>query len=233
MFTFDSIVRYSETDYRGKLNIYGMLNYFQDCSTLQSESLGVGVEALHEKNLVWVLSTWQIDVLRYPKLGEKIVIGTFPYEYKGFFAKRNFIMKTADGEVLAMADTLWTLLNYKESKPARITPDVVQGFVLEEKLDMECIKGRIVIPEDIETKEKLIVSQAHIDANMHVNNGQYVKMVFDKLPIEDYKRLRVEYRNMARLDEEVSVCYKQTDRSVVGLIKDSEGNSCAVMEFSR
>lgn len=233
MFTFDSIVRYSETDYRGKLNIYGILNYFQDCSTLQSESLGVGVEALHEKNLVWVLSTWQIDVLRYPKLGEKIVIGTFPYEYKGFFAKRNFIMKTADGEVLAMADTLWTLLNYKESKPARITPEVVQGFVLEEKLDMENIKGRIVIPEDIETKEKLIVSQAHIDANMHVNNGQYVKMIFDKLPIEDYKRLRVEYRNMARLDEEVSVCYKQTDRSVVGLIKDSEGNSCAVMEFSR
>lgn len=233
MFTFDSIVRYSETDYRGKMNIHGILNYFQDCSTLQSESLGVGVEALHQKNLVWVLSTWQIDVKRYPSLGERIVIGTFPYEYKGFFAKRNFIMKTADDEVLAMADTLWTLLDYKESKPARITPEVVQGFVLEDKLDMETVKGRIRIPEDIETVDDIFVNESLIDANMHVNNGQYVKLIFDKLSIEDYKRLRVEYRNMARLDEKISICYKDEEASVVGVIKDEAGNSCAVMEFVR
>lgn len=233
MFTFDSIVRYSETDFRGKMNILGILNYFQDCSTLQSESLGVGVEALHKKNLVWVLSTWQIDVIRYPVLGEKILIGTFPYEYKGFFAKRNFIMKTAEGEVLAMADTLWTLLDYKASKPARITPEVVDGFVLEEKLDMETVKGRIKIPEDMETIDTVFVNESHIDANMHVNNGQYVKLIFDRIPIEDFRRLRVEYRNMARLKEKIGLKYRNEKDSVIGLIDDEAGNSCAVMEFIR
>ena len=43
MYTFDSRVRYSETDVNGTLSVTAAVNYFQDCSTFQSEDLGVGV----------------------------------------------------------------------------------------------------------------------------------------------------------------------------------------------
>ena len=42
MYTFDSRIRYSETDSEGKLTMASIINYFQDCSTFQSEDLGLG-----------------------------------------------------------------------------------------------------------------------------------------------------------------------------------------------
>ena len=66
MYTFDSRIRYSETDSEGKLTMASIINYFQDCSTFQSEDLGLGVAKLRQMHLVWVLSSWQIVVERYP-----------------------------------------------------------------------------------------------------------------------------------------------------------------------
>ena len=44
MYTFDSRIRYSETDETGALSLLGVINYLQDCSTFQSEDIGLGVE---------------------------------------------------------------------------------------------------------------------------------------------------------------------------------------------
>ena len=77
MYTFDSRIRYSETDSEGKLTLCALINYFQDCSTFQSEDIGRGLQFLKEHDLAWVLCSWQIVVDRYPKMGEKVTIGTF------------------------------------------------------------------------------------------------------------------------------------------------------------
>ena len=74
MYTFESRIRYSETDSEGKLTIASLINYFQDCSTFQAEELGLGLDYLKERHMVWVLSSWQIVAERYPKLCEKVTI---------------------------------------------------------------------------------------------------------------------------------------------------------------
>ena len=88
MYSFFSRIRYSECDAEGKLSLIGLLNYFQDCSTQQSEDLGIGVEVLHRRGALWVVNSWQIDILRWPALGEKVEAVTIPYDIKGFFGKR-------------------------------------------------------------------------------------------------------------------------------------------------
>ena len=87
MYSFDSRIRYSECDSEGKLAVTALLNYFQDCSTMQSEDLGVGVKALHERGTLWVVNSWHIEIIRMPGLGERIETGTIPYEIRGFFGK--------------------------------------------------------------------------------------------------------------------------------------------------
>ena len=67
---FDSRIRYSELDENLCLPLHGLINYFQDCSTFQSEELGIGVQYLKEKRRLWVLTSWQIEILRYPPLGK-------------------------------------------------------------------------------------------------------------------------------------------------------------------
>ena len=46
MYTFNSRVRYSETDEGGCPSVSGIINYMQDCSTFQPEDCGVGVGSI-------------------------------------------------------------------------------------------------------------------------------------------------------------------------------------------
>ena len=68
MYQFKSRVRYSETGVDARLSLMGIMNYMQDCSTFQSEDCGVGLAYLEEKNRAWLLSSWQIQILRRPAL---------------------------------------------------------------------------------------------------------------------------------------------------------------------
>lgn len=67
MYTFNSRVRYSEVDSNARLTLDGIINYMQDCTNFQSEDLGVGLEFHKEKNLAWILNSWQIVIDEYPK----------------------------------------------------------------------------------------------------------------------------------------------------------------------
>ena len=41
MYTFDSRIRYSEVGEDKRLTLISLVDYFQDCSTFQSEDLGI------------------------------------------------------------------------------------------------------------------------------------------------------------------------------------------------
>ena len=49
MYELNSRVRYSETDIDAKLSLTGIMNYMQDCSTMQSEDAGSGSDILDGK----------------------------------------------------------------------------------------------------------------------------------------------------------------------------------------
>ena len=83
MYVFESRVRYSEIGADGRLTTEKLIDYFQDCSTFQSEDLGAGVKYLRDKNLAWIIVYWRAEILRMPGLGEKIRVGTLPYEMNG------------------------------------------------------------------------------------------------------------------------------------------------------
>lgn len=70
MYEFNSRVRYSEIDHHGTLTLPALINYFQDCSTFQSEDVGLGTEVLKAEKRAWILSYWQVIAERYPALGE-------------------------------------------------------------------------------------------------------------------------------------------------------------------
>ena len=64
MYEYKTRIRYSEVNSDGILSLPSLLDYFQDCSIFHSEDIGLGLEYLKENNMVWVLSSWQIDIKR-------------------------------------------------------------------------------------------------------------------------------------------------------------------------
>ncbi len=233
MYTFDGRIRYSETDSQGKLTMASLINYFQDCSTFQSEDLGLGVAKLKEMHLVWVLSSWQIVVERYPALGERVTIGTLPYGLKGFLGYRNFFMADEKGAYLARANSLWSLLDTRTNKPAGIPQVMMDGYRLEEKLEMEYAPRKIAVAGDGVLKEPVVVRQHHLDTNHHVNNQQFIDIAMDYLP-EGFaiRQVRAEYKRQAFLGDALLPRIRETAGNVCVALEDSQGSPYVVAEFT-
>lgn len=204
MYTFESRIRYSEVGIDGNLTLESLLDYFQDSSTFHSEDLGLGIDYLKERHLAWVLSAWQIVVKRYPHLNERVIIGTAPYDFKGFIGNRNFWMDTEDGERLAYANSIWTLMDISKMMPTKPTSDMLEGYVLADKLEMDYAPRKIIVPENGKEQEEIQVRPHHLDTNGHVNNGQYVRMAMDYVPKEfRISQLRTEYKKQAVLNDRI------------------------------
>ena len=233
MYTFESRIRYSETDSDGELTMASLINYFQDCSTFHSEDLGLGVECLKKEHLVWVLSSWQIVVERYPRLCERVTVGTLPYDMKGFLGYRNFAMLDEAGNYIAKANTLWSLLNTDTGKPSMIPEKMVDGYRLEEKLEMEYAPRKIVIPAGSVTGEALVVKKHHLDTNHHVNNQQFIQMAMEYLPDAfPIRQIRAEYKKQAFLDDVLIPAVAEEGNRIVVTLGDEAGKPCTIVEFT-
>lgn len=234
MYTFESRIRFSETDSEGKLTVASLINYFQDCSTFHSEDVGLGLAYLQKSSLVWVLSSWQIVVERYPDLGENVTIGTQPYDMKGFLGYRNFWMTDGKGRYLAKANTLWSLLNIESGKPGSIPEGMAEAYGIGEKLEMEYASRKIVIPQGGASQDTIVVGKHHIDANHHVNNQQFVDMAMAFLP-EGFtvRQLRAQYKRQAFLGDVLVPNVAEEDGRVVVSMTDPAGGTYAVIEFQR
>ena len=233
MYTFDSRIRYSETDSEGKLTMASIINYFQDCSTFQSEDLGLGVAKLRQMHLVWVLSSWQIVVERYPDLCEEITIATWPYYFQSFCGYRNFVMKDRKGQMLAYANALWSFLDTDTGRPVRVPEDIEKVYILEEKLDMNYASRKVPMPRDGERKEPFAVQKHHLDTNHHVNNGQYIQMAREYIP-EDFpiRQMRAEYKKPALLGDMIYPVVQREDNRYMTALCDELGHPYAVVEVS-
>ena len=235
MFYLDKTVSFSETAPDRMIRITEMIDYFQDVCTRQSEEAGVGLMALRKLGYGWVVSSWQIVVNRYPLLDEKVRVGTAPYQFKGVMGLRNFRMETPNGELLAYANSTWSFIDIEKMTLARIVPEVVNAYELDERMDMDYAPRKIHIPESLAVSEPIEVKYHHLDSNGHVNNGQYVSMAEDLLPEgRRAAQIRVEYRASAHLGD-IIMPYVSAD-SVEGkhtvVLADADMNPYVITEFS-
>ena len=163
MYTWTTKVRYSECGSKGTLTLAKIIDYFQDSSSAHSESLGAGMKYLEEQGGGWVLNSWQIEVNRYPDIMEEIEITTWPSDFKGVFGPRSFCMKSKEGEVLALARTLWVYMDMKTGRPMKPSEELIQKYTVEPAVEMEEVSRKIAIPKELEAIDWITVRKYHID----------------------------------------------------------------------
>lgn len=233
MYTFDSRVRYSETAEDGRMSVSAIIDYMQDCTNFQSEDLGVGLEWHKERQLMWVLNSWQIVIEQYPKMAEKITIGTQSYGFEKMFGYRNFLITDSTGACVAKANSIWVLMDLKRGRPMMVTPEIGEIYGKAEPLEMDYAPRKIKLPEEGVTKEEIIVREYHLDTNHHVNNRQYVQMAMEFLGHQDkVSQLRVEYKKQAVLgDRIIPVVYQEGQKEVFVALNGEDGKPYAIVQF--
>ena len=235
MYTFDGRIRYSEVDSRRRLTVEKTIDYFQDCSSFQSEDLGIGLDYMEKNHIAWVINYWQIRFLRRPAMGEKVRTGTSPYEFRNVLGMRNFMMETEDGERLSAANSVWSLLDMEKMYPMRIPDEIKEKYELNPKIDMDYKGRKIAVPaEGGEPQEDVVVRIHHLDTNQHMNNAQYVHFAVMYLPRgREITELRVEYKKQAVLGDRITPVLYRTDENVLLVSMNGEDSKpYAVIEMT-
>lgn len=205
-FAFEGRVRYSECDEAGRLSLFSLTNYLQDCSSFQSIEIGSGIDGLEGRGLAWVLANWRIEVDRIPAFGEGVRVSTWCYEMTRAHARRNFTIE-AGGSTVVRADSQWFVYDAARGRATRVPEDQLAYLADRPPLVMGPL-GRRIVPEGPgEARPPIVVERRDIDTNHHVNNARYVSFALRALDGAGLKvpeaplTLQVQYRAMAFLGD--------------------------------
>ena len=232
MYSFESKVRFSEVDTTHTMTLPAIINYFQDCSTQQSEEMGLGIKALKDRGKAWILSSWQIEVERYPEIGENIRICTWPTAFNGLFGLRNYCIIDSNDVMIAKAHSIWVFMDIEKARPAKPSPEDVAKYQLEEPLEMNLESRKITVSKEYIEKAVMPVYRYQIDTNNHVNNCQYIQMALEVAPeYSKAKRMQVEYKKSAVLGDEIHAKIDANNENNVVLM-DEEDNVFTIVKFT-
>ena len=234
MYSIESRIRYSETDSNEELTLPAVLDYFQDVAIFHSEDIGAGGRALAADGQAWVISAWQIEIVRLPKYAERVTISTKPYEFRRFVGNRNCMISDMDGNILVKANSIWVFMDMINLRPVNVPEKVRERFRLEERLEMDYKLRHIAIPEEGgELLKPIVVEKQHLDSLGHVNNGQFVKLSLGVSGrTEKAKNIRVEYKTQAHLgDLLIPVRYSLPDREII-VLKTAEDGIYTILELA-
>ena len=234
MYSFDSTVRYSETDEKGRLSLTAMIDYLQDCSTFQSENLGVGLDYLKNENRGWFLAAWMIEIISLPRFTDRIRISTWAYDFKGIYGYRSFTICSPDGEVYVRADSLWFLFDTLLSCPVRLAEKETAPYLAQAgtRLDMPAMERKIRIEGEGRKTESITGMKHHLDTNHHVNNAQYVAMAREAVA-EDFKisRLDAQYVKAAVLGDVICPSVHRVPEGFIVELLSLTGDPYAVIKM--
>ena len=232
MFTIHRTVSGSHCDCEGFLTIGAAMDFMQDCSLFQIDSERELSAYFKENNCGMYVTSRQADFYRRPAYGERLTVSTWVYEVNALFGFRNTTITDEEGKICAASYAMGAFVDLDKARTVRIPKELIGSIVTEEKLDMEYLPRKIILPEvSPEEMPAITVPRAYIDRNRHMNNAKYITAAAEYLP-EDFEttRLRVEYKTAARQGDTIYPnIYKQNGAVTVAL--NGSGTTYAIIEF--
>ena len=215
----------------GNLKLGAAIDLLQNGSWFQMDTeKGLGEYFAKTDTGVYIASR-QVDINRFPRYGEKVNIKVWISSCEKIWGHRSTVMYDDQGEVCMASSSLGVFVDLKSGRPTRIPPAVIDHIKLEPPFAMELMPRKIEVTGAAVQMEGIKVQKYHLDSYGHVNNARYIDMAESCLP-EDFsvRRIRVEYKNPALLNEMVwPRVYKQDGKIIVSLDR-TDGAAYAVVE---
>lgn len=234
MYRFETNVRYSEMADDLKVRPHQIINYFQDCSVLDSEEIDKGLSYTAARKRGWFLSAWQVEILEYPLFMQHISVGTWPYAFSGMYGYRNFDIQNDRQEQIVRANSLWCMVDFDTGMPVKVTEEDIRGYQLMPGIDMPEIARKLRLYKDGERRPAFQVRRNDIDTNHHVNNAAYIAMAEEYLPVDFLPDiLKVQYRRAATYGQSIYPLVTPLENGFSVGLCDEAYSPYVIIEFLR
>ena len=229
-------LRTYECDKNNNLRLIALMNILQDMADSHATALGLGLEFCLKHGLAWVGSAYHLQINRLPVLHETITVETWPCEQRLLGAVREFTVKTASGETLIKASSLWILIDFARKRPVSLRDNLPQYTILPEHAFVSDF-ARLPEIEKPDNVKRFAVRFDDIDVNNHVNNAVYPLWASEAVPPEmrlNYAPAEIEinFKKECRFGEEVEVSTQITANTSLHSIKSlTDGRELARLRF--
>ena len=219
-----------DTDAFRRVRPSQMLVYMQEVSNHHMSACGMSLDDLRDKRgLAFILSKIRMEIFAPLYAFEEIEVQTWTCPSRGFVIRRFYrIMRGED--VIAVADTVWALVNTQSRELMRLEECGEYDFSDEEPLELE-LPPRFRLPSGAEPtsvgQRRIVYSD--LDYNMHMNNTKYPDMLCDYINIEDTGKIRglvLSYLHEAAYGDVLDVRMYRHEKNAYFRTVNSDGQTC-------
>ena len=238
--TFD--IRHYEFNAKHELTPWGLQNFFQEAACIDADKLGFGFEALTPKNIAWVVTKLQIQILRSLKWCNTIKIKTWVVGYTKITSRRDFIIYDKDGNEIVKGTSEWVIIDLASRRLIRIPQFILDGHP--SNAEPGAMEQNFVRVPSLDGKEpvntcKIYTRLEDIDINNHVNNQHFTswalqatpKDILDNMQVAD---LLVYFKKEIPLGDTLTVnCYKADEENAFWYVSVNQDGKEASAVFAR
>ena len=208
-------LRYFEMNKFGVASPTTILTLLEETAAEHCHNIDHCLYSLERQNIGWVLVSGTIDMVRYPKYKENIVIRTWISKYTLVKGYRENIILDDSGNIIGKAKGVWVFYDIEQRKPVPIIDQIKTKWGINAHISKEVDKNTIKILQDNHHEVEYDIYKSDVDSNKHVNNIRYLHWLVESLPddIVDncmLKRLNARFFSEGRLGEKIRV-YKNND----------------------
>ncbi len=221
-------------DRKDRLHPWAAVRLCQEVSEFHSQATGIGYEELLRQNRIWIISRAYYIIYRRPAAFEKVMLSTWSRGNDGLFAFRDYCMKSEAGETLFTGTTYWPMIDYTTRRPIRLKEAMVNYEYRDEEATDHSVLERLRLPDMAEPDGQFDQTALFslIDHAQHVNNSEYVRLVFDSLMQTNFDldkpfSLEINYQHETQPNDTLSVLRKQDNDATFIEIRNSRGLSIA------
>ena len=220
-------VRHYECDAYGHVNHANYVRYMQEAAFDASAAVGYDVARYEDLGLYWLIRQTEVTYLRPLIFGDSVIVKTWVENFRRVRSRRAYELRSLhNNEVVAQAYTDWVLLDTVNERLATVPDEMVKAFLPSTPTENGARNGRFPKappPPANPYKMRKIVAWRDLDTAQHVNNANYLSFLEDAgtRVIAHYgwpltrlaengvgivaRKLRIEYKTEAKLDEELEI----------------------------
>ena len=178
---------YTDFDFRDRITPTALLSVAQEGAAGSADELGFGYDALKARGMGFFVVNNACKVLRPVRLGEKVVVETWPLPPRHVFFERHYRVLNEKGEPLALLASRWCLVELETQK--LLLPEAMGEvhakcpYNPEKSMEVNWRIPRISEHAKEVYARRVLVSDC--DHYLHVNNARYGALFFDCFSMEE------------------------------------------------
>lgn len=205
-------------DIDDRLHTWAAVRLCQEVTEYHGNATGIGFKTLLEQGRAWVITRAFYRFHRLPMAFDEIMLTTWSRGNNGLIAFRDYKVMDKDGSMLISGTSCWPMIDMTTRRVLRLN-NLIANYENHPDLATEYdTLPRLMVPkmDENDIVMERPVSFAMLDHTKHVNNSEYIRLIFDYLMDAGFKtdkpfELDLSYHMESRPHEMLTLMHRFED----------------------